>query len=70
MAKPEADFESDLEEQQEAVNSALNELARVKAYTLKPEEIRDFKAAQYALRNLSEDRGQYDASSVYDGDSA
>ncbi|QAS68897.1 hypothetical protein HFTV1-gp64 [Haloferax tailed virus 1] len=49
----EPDFSDDLEKTNEAINNALNELAKVKAYTLKVEELRDFKAAQYALRNIS-----------------
>lgn len=53
--EPEPEFSDDVGDMKEAVNSALNELAEVKAYTLTVEELRDFKAAQYALRNLSED---------------
>jgi len=55
MTKPEPDFEDDLEETQEAITEALNALDDVKAYTLKLDELKDFKAAQYALRNLCED---------------
>ena len=51
----------------DAVSEALNALTDVKAYTLTAEEIRDFKAAQYALRNLSTDHaGDNDVPGVYD----
>ena len=52
---PEPEFKDDLSETQEAIRNALNELTDVKAYTLTAGEIADFKAAQYALRNLSDD---------------
>lgn len=55
MTGGESNFEEEVSEQQEAINKALSELAKVKAYTLKLDELKDFKAAQYALRNLSEE---------------
>lgn len=51
----EPNFNEDVEEQQQAVSRALNELTKIKAYTLAEDELRDFKLAQYALRNLSEE---------------
>ena len=48
------DFQDDIDEMHEAVNNALDELSDVKARTLKLGELQDFKAAQYALRNLSD----------------
>lgn len=54
----EPDFADDLEEMNDAVTEALNALADVKAYTLTVEDLRDFKAAQYALRNLSDDHAR------------
>lgn len=54
MTNIEPDFEDDLEQTEEAIAEALNALTEVQAYTLKVEELRDFKAAQYALRNISE----------------
>ena len=54
MTNPEEHLSDDIEEQQEAINTALKELTKVKAYSLKAGEIADFKAAQYTLRNLSE----------------
>jgi len=56
MTDAEPDFQDDLDDLNEAVNEALNALAEVKAYTLTIDELRDFKAAQYALRNISEDK--------------
>lgn len=53
----EPNFSEDKEAMEQAVNNALNELTRAKAYTLKAGEIEDFKAAQYALRNLSPEHG-------------
>ena len=64
--KAEPDFNEDVSEMEAAVVSALNELTRVKAYTVKPDELRDFKAAQYALRNLSPDHGNKDVQRVFD----
>ena len=66
MSDAEPDFQSDLSEMEDAVTDALNALADVKAYTLKPDELRDFKAAQYALRNISPDHGQHDVQEAYD----
>jgi len=51
----EDNFSEDLENTQEAIEEALNALTEVKAYTLKVDELADLKAAQYALRNLSDD---------------
>jgi len=59
MTETEHDFQEDLNKQQEAINNALNELVRIKAYTLKLDELADFKAAQYALRNLSEEHATH-----------
>ena len=59
MSDTEPDFSDDLAEQQEAINNALNELTKVKAYTLKLDELADFKAAHYALRNLSEEHATH-----------
>jgi hypothetical protein len=50
--EPEPQFTDDKEEMQESIESALNELRNVRAYTLTAEELADFKAAHYALRNL------------------
>lgn len=59
MTDTEPDFNDDLADQQEAINNALNELTKVKAYTLKLDELADFKAAHYALRNLSEEHATH-----------
>lgn len=48
------DFQNDIDEMYESVNNALEELSNVKARSLKLSELQDFKAAQYALRNLSD----------------
>ena len=62
----EDDFEEDLEQTEEAITDALDALTEVKAYTLKVEELRDFKAAQYALRNLSQHHhGDNDVPELY-----
>ena len=63
----EPEFNQDVEIQQERIVRALDELSGIKAYTLKPDEIRDFKAAQYALRNLAGEGYQHDIEKeVYD----
>jgi len=59
MSDTEPDFQGDLSEQQEAITNALNELTKVKAYTLKLDELTDFKAAHCALRNLSEEHATH-----------
>lgn len=66
MTDSEPDFQDDVDGMKESVTSALNELTDVKAYTLAPGELEDFKAAQYALRNLAPEHGQHDVESVYD----
>jgi len=63
----EPDFQADVDEMQAAVRRALNELTTVRAYTLTADELQDFKAAQYALRNLSPDHGSEDIQAVYEG---
>ena len=50
-----SDFQDDVDEMHEAVDNALEELSCVKAQVLKLNELQDFKAAQYALRNLSKE---------------
>ena len=68
MSDIEAEFESDLNEMQEAVEAALDELADVRAYTLKADELQEFKAAHYALRNLAEpETYNYDLEEVLSG---
>ena len=65
--KTEVNFEKDLEVMEQRVAEALNNLGDVKAYTLKPDELRDFKAAQYALRNLAPDKeGNYNIGDLYE----
>lgn len=65
--KPEPDFETDLEETQAEIEAALNHLTNVKAYTLTGDELADFKAAQYALRNLLDYYGKdKDVAGVYE----
>jgi hypothetical protein len=60
-------FQDDLDTMEQAVTDALNELSEVPAYVLKSDEIQDFKAAQYALRNLSPDKtSDHDVQGVYD----
>lgn len=67
MTGGEPEFEEDLADTNDAVEAALSELTDVKAYTLKPEELRDFKAAQYALRNMSEDHANnHDVGELYE----
>lgn len=56
MTEPEPEFDEDVKSQQESVENALNELTDIRAYTLKTEELKAFKAAQYALRVISEDK--------------
>ena len=65
MTNSEPDFEEHLAETNEAVQNALNELAEVRAYTLKDHEIKDFKAAQYALRNLAPDKDKHNVGALY-----
>lgn len=48
----EPNFEEDLSQNEEHIIEALNELTEVKAYTVASDELREFKAAQYALRCL------------------
>ena len=62
----EDDFSDDVEEMQDAVESALEELSRVKARALTIEELRDFKAAHYALRNLATDYYNEDIPELYE----
>lgn len=62
----EPDFRDHVEQQQEAIATALNALTDVRAYTLTAKELRDFKAAQYALRNLSEDHSTEDVPDIYE----
>lgn len=62
----EPDLSEHIDEANEACESALEELAEVRAYTLKPEELQDLKAAQYALRNIvSEGPRTEDVAGVY-----
>jgi len=68
MNDTEPDFQEDKEEMQEAVKTALNALTDVKAYTLKADEIKDFKAAQYALRNLDADHNSENVAELYEVD--
>lgn len=56
----EPNFSADKNQMERQVNEALNALTEIKAYTLKADEIEDFKAAQYALRNLSPEHGEHD----------
>lgn len=66
---PEPDFQDDLAETQEAIENALNELTKVKAYALTADEIADFKAAQYALRNLCDEYDKtHEVSELYEVD--
>lgn len=46
-------FSTDQSDGQEAILTSLNALTEVKAYTLTADELRELKAAQYALRYLS-----------------
>lgn len=64
--EPEPNFSHDVEEMQDAVTEALNALTDVKAYTLQADELHDYKAAQYALRNLCDDMGMHDVEGVYE----
>lgn len=66
MTHPQPDFTDDVDTNEDAVNTALAELAKVKAYAMTPSELRDLKAAQYALRNLSPDfNDDYDPTEPY-----
>ena len=49
----ESDFESDQGESLSAVDSAIDELGKVKAYVLTPKELVALKIAHYALRSIS-----------------
>ena len=69
MIDPEPEFNDDVKETQEAAATALKELSKVKAYTLKPSELRDFKAAHYALRNLTDEFSWQDVEEVYSDES-
>ena len=68
MSEPEDDLSDDIDEMQEAVTNALDELSEVKAYTLTLDELRDFKAAQYALRNMARQYYNEDVASLYQQD--
>jgi|AntDeeMinimDraft_4_1070355.scaffolds.fasta_scaffold04863_3 hypothetical protein len=62
----EADFDEDLEQTEVSIACALNALADIKAYTLTADELRDFKAAQYALRNISRKHAGENVAALYD----
>ena len=64
----EPEFEEHKEEMIEAVENALNELTEIRAYTLSADELQDFKAAHYALRNLSPAHTDKEVRRVYDDD--
>jgi len=66
MSDVEEDMSEDIDEMNEAVEAALEELSRVKAYTLTVEELRDFKAAQYALRNIATDYYNENVADLYE----
>ena len=66
MTGGEPNFQNDVDEMEASVEAALNELTNIKAYTLKADELRNFKAAQYALRNLSPEHGLEDVEAVFD----
>lgn len=66
MSDVEQDFQDDIDEMRDAVENALEELSRVKAYTLTVDELRDFKAAHYALRNLATDYYDEDIPELYE----
>jgi len=66
MTKGELYFPEDKEELEENVTKCLNLLAEVKAYTLKPEEVQSFKAAQYGLRDICEDFKDQDLREAFD----
>lgn len=68
MSEPEDNLSNDIDEMEEAVENALDELSRVKAYSLTLEELRDFKAAQYALRNIVRQYYDEDVPSLYESD--
>lgn len=62
-------FQDDVDAMEDAVTDALNELTHVQAYVLTGDELQDFKAAQYALRNLAPDkRSDNDVAGVYDAE--
>lgn len=68
MSDVEPDFGEDKDEMQQAVEAALDELSDVKAYTLKADELQEFKAAHYALRNLADPESyNYDLEEVLSG---
>ncbi|AFH22655.1 hypothetical protein OSG_eHP32_00005 [environmental Halophage eHP-32] len=62
----ESEFADDVEDMHEHVEAALKHLSEVKAYTLKADELYEFKAAHYALRNLTGEY-DYDIDEVLDG---
>jgi len=64
----EPNLSDDIEEMEDAVETALDALTEVKAYTLKADELADFKAAQYALRNLSDDHSNENVAELYEVD--
>lgn len=66
MEPGEPNFSEDLEDAEEAIHEALEKLTEVKAYTFTPNELRDLKAAQYALRNISDEHKNHDVTSVYE----
>jgi len=66
-AYAEPQFEHHSDEMQKAVREALNALTDVRAYTLTADELQEFKAAQYALRNLSNEHATEDVCAVYEG---
>lgn len=55
MTDPEPNFAEDKEAMEQQLTEALEALTEIPAYTLTAEELADFKAAHYALRNLHPD---------------
>jgi len=67
MAGGEDTWDEDKQVLEDSVEQALREVTNIKAYTLTAEEIRDFKAAQYALRNISQEHaGDNDVAGLYE----
>jgi len=64
--EPEPEFDNDTETTTDAIARALNEITEVRAYTLKPGELKNLKAAQYALRDIHPGRGDYDPQEALD----
>ncbi len=64
--EPEPEFANDVETTIDAIARALNEITEVRAYTLKPGELKNLKAAQYALLDIHPDRGNYDPQEALD----